>query len=262
MEVVRSAIYDVLYLSNPMTVRQVFYQLVGQGVIAKTEAEYKATVVRLLGDMRRAGDVPFGWIADNTRWMRKPRSYSNLEEALISTARHYRRAIWQTQDAYVEIWLEKDALAGVIYDVTAEWDVPLMVTRGYPSLTFLNGAAEAIQAHGRATYLYYFGDYDPSGLDISRKVEHDIREFAPDAEVYFERVAVTASQIADFNLPTGPTKASDSRSRNFRGESVELDALPGAALRAMVRESIERHVDAHKLNVARSPRRASGSCSS
>src|SRR3954452_13666185 len=69
MDRIRAAILDVLRQDQPMTVRQVFYRLVSAGAIAKTEAEYKTTVVRLLGEMRLDGQVPFGWIADNTRWM-------------------------------------------------------------------------------------------------------------------------------------------------------------------------------------------------
>src|SRR4051794_11140298 len=86
MRGIREVIYRVLTADHPMTVRQVFYRLVGEGVIDKTEGEYKSTVVRLLTDMRRAGDIPFGWIADNTRWMRKPRTYSSLTDALQRTA--------------------------------------------------------------------------------------------------------------------------------------------------------------------------------
>jgi hypothetical protein len=100
------------------------------GVIAKTEGEYKITVVRLLGDMRRNGEIEFDWIAGNTRWMRKPRTFSSLENMLKRTAEAYRRSVWDNQECYVEIWLEKDALAGVLYEETGAWDVPLMVTRG------------------------------------------------------------------------------------------------------------------------------------
>lgn len=128
MEEIREAIRRVLIDDHPMTVRQVFYQLTSLGVIAKTEGEYKSTVVRLLTEMRRARYVPFGWIADNTRWMRKPNTYSSLEQALRITAQAYRRSVWDNQDVYVEVWLEKDALSGVLYDVTEEFDVPLMVT--------------------------------------------------------------------------------------------------------------------------------------
>jgi hypothetical protein len=132
MQDIRTAIYDVLASDNPMTVRQVFYQLVSCAAIGKTEAGYKQTVIRLLTSMRRSGEIPFGWIADNTRWMRKPSTYASLREMLELSKETYRRAVWSNQDAYVEVWLEKDALAGVLYKETAPWDVPLMVTRGYP----------------------------------------------------------------------------------------------------------------------------------
>ena len=243
IEALRQAIHQLLARDNPMTVRQVFYQLVSLGIIAKTEREYKSTVIRLLANMRRRGEIPFGWVADNTRWMRKPTTYSNLEEALRRTAKLYRRAVWDDQDAYVEIWLEKEALAGVLYEVTERWDVPLMVTRGYPSISYLYEAAEAIEAKETTTYLYYFGDYDPSGLDITRAVEEGIREFAPHADIRFTRVAVTPEQIADWDLPMRPTKPSDSRSRSFEGQSVEIDAIPVIRLRRLADRCVVQHVD-------------------
>jgi hypothetical protein len=230
-----------------MTVRQVFYRLVSAGVIDKTEAQYKNTICRLLGLMRRERVIPFGWIADNTRWMRKPRTYSTLESALERTAETYRRALWDNQADYVEVWLEKDALAGVLYEETESWDVPLMVTRGYPSISYLYEAADAIADQDKPAYLYYFGDYDPSGIDITRAVESGIREFAPDAEIYFQRVAVTESQIIELNLPTRPTKTSDSRSKNFLDESVEVDAIPPGTLRDLVRSCITRHINRDAL---------------
>ncbi len=114
IEDLKDTLVGVLAGDHPMTVRQLFYRLVSMGAIGKTENEYKNTICRLLGQMRRQKVVPFHWIADNTRWMRKPRSFSSLEEALENTAQTYRRAIWDYQDDYVEIWLEKDALAGVV----------------------------------------------------------------------------------------------------------------------------------------------------
>lgn len=131
----------------------------------------------------------------------------------------------------------------MLVEETAEWDVPLMVTRGYPSLSFVYSAAESIAAQGKPAYLYYFGDHDPSGVDITRAVEQGVREFAPDTEIHFERVAVTESQITDWGPPTRPTKTTDSRSRGFRGESVEVDAIPSQQLRELARDCIVRHVD-------------------
>ncbi|MGO8901588.1 MAG: hypothetical protein ACLQU5_25025 [Isosphaeraceae bacterium] len=240
---IAEAIANALAVDRPMTVRQLFYRLVSQGAIGKTEAEYKSTVIRLVGGMRRAGVIPFSWIADNSRWMRKPRTHSSLGEALRQTAETYRRAVWDEQDAYVEVWLEKDALAGVLYEITEPWDVPLMVTRGYASISYLHSAAETIRGQGKPAFLYYFGDYDPSGLDITRAVEDGIREFAPDADITFSRVAVNPEQIASMGLETRPTKKSDSRSKNFEGESVEVDAIPPSTLRRMAEYEITQHID-------------------
>lgn len=240
---IKAGLYRIISSDFPMTVRQVFYQAVGAGLVDKTEGEYKQTIVRLLTEMRRAGEIPFDWIADNTRWMRKPRTFSSLRSMLELTKETYRRSLWDNQDSYVEIWLEKDALAGVLYRETREWDVPLMVTRGYPSVSYLHSAACSIREQGKPAYLYYFGDHDPSGKDITRATEAGLREFAADAEITFERVAVTEAQIALWHLPTRPTKATDSRRNNFQGESVEVDAIPSAQLRKLVREYIYKHVD-------------------
>jgi hypothetical protein len=248
---IKQVIREVLADSHPATVRQTYYQLVARGAIAKTEIEYKSTVVRLLTAMRRSGEIPFGWIADNTRWMRKPRSYSSLTDMLTHSQRFYRRALWDDQDVYVEIWLEKDALSGVLYNVTAEFDVPLMVTRGYPSISYLYEAGETIAETQKPAYLYYFGDYDPSGCDITRAVESGIREFAPEAEIHFERLAVTREQVAAWSLPSRPTKQSDSRSEGFDGDSVEVDSIPPAKLRELVRAAITRHIDPHQMAASR-----------
>ena len=239
----RSWMYVLLADENPMTVRQVFYQLEHRGLIANTEREYKGTVGRLLLDMRLKQEIPFGWISDGTRWMRKPRTYGGWQEALRATAATYRRALWATQDAYVEVWLEKDALAGVLFEETEQWDVSLMVVKGFPSVTFLYEAAEAMKAQDKPTYRYYFGDHDPSGVAITRNVEKRLREFAPGVELHVERVAVTSAQIAAFQLPTRPTKQTDSRSRGFVGGSVEVDAIPSATLRELARRCITRHID-------------------
>ncbi|MBI1900940.1 MAG: hypothetical protein HYS13_07490 [Planctomycetia bacterium] len=251
MDRIKDAIEELLDSEQPMTCRQVFYRLVSQAVIGKTETEYKQTVIRLLGEMRREGRIPFRWIADNTRWMRKPRTWSSMESMLNYTQQTYRRAIWGDQDTYVEIWLEKDALSGVVYEITSQWDVPLMVTRGYPSLSFLYDAADAISDQDKPTYLYYFGDRDPSGIDIPRKVEESLREMAQDADITFEVVAVTEEQIDEMNLPTRPTKASDTRARTFKGESVEVDAIPPSELRKLVDACITGHINKAALKRTR-----------
>ncbi len=247
----RDAIYETLRIDNPQTIRGCFYQLTVNGAIEKTEREYKGTVIRLLVEMRVDGTVPFDWISDNTRWQRKPRTWSNMQQALNNTARTYRRALWDDQEAYVEIWCEKDALAGVLLEETAKWDVPLMVSRGFASITYLHECAQAIAAQGKPAHIYYFGDHDPSGVAIDRAIERRLRQFAPDAEIHFDRVAVTPEQIRTWNLPTRPTKKTGTHHKGFKGRSVEVDSIPAAKLRELVRGCIERHVDQRQLEITR-----------
>ena len=242
----QAALYAEITQAPPYTVRQAYYQMSVQGMVPKTEAGYDV-VQRELLKMRRAGKLPYSAIADSTRWMRKPRSYSSMEEALLETARSYRLNLWRDADVYVEIWLEKDALAGVIKDVTFMYDVPLMVARGFSSDTFLYPSGMHAASVGKPCYYYYFGDHDPSGVMIDRKVEEQLRAFAPNAEIHFQRVAITTEQIERWGLPTRPTKKTDSRAKNFQGESCELDSVPVNLLRKLVRDCIEQHIDPDRL---------------
>jgi hypothetical protein len=248
---VRAAIYEVLAEANPQTVRQVFYALTVRGVIKKAEGEYQRTVIRLLTEMREAGQIPFEWIADNTRWMRKPRTYTGLDACLKNTSRFYRRDLWAAMPVYVEVWCEKDALAGVLLEETEPYDVPLMVAKGYASVTFLWGAARAIEARGKPAHIYHFGDLDPSGVDAARDIEAKLRRYAPEAEIHFSRPAVTREQVEAWNLPSRPTKTTDTRAKKFVGTSVELDAIPVQKLRDLARECIEQHVDQEQLAILR-----------
>jgi hypothetical protein len=201
--------------------------------------------------MREAGDIPFGWIADNTRWQRKPTTFVGLEACLRNTANFYRRDLWAAMPVYLEVWCEKDALAGVLLEETEPFDVPLMVAKGYASISFLHSAAEAIQAKGKPAYIFHFGDLDPSGVDAARDIEAKLRRYAPNAEIHFERPAVTREQVDEWNLPSLPTKMTDTRAKKFSGTSVELDAIPASKLRELVRGRIERHIDQEQLAVLR-----------
>ena len=241
------ALYNIVWHQQPMTVRQVFYQATVRGEVEKTEAGYRK-VQHALAEMRRSGFLPFSWITDSTRLQRKPRTFSGIEQALNDTARLYRKSLWHDAKAYVEVWLEKDALAGVVWPITDAYDVALMVTRGYSSLSFLHSAAQYIASLDVPTYIYHFGDYDPSGVNAGEKIDESLRAMAPDAEIHFERVAVTEAQMAEYHLPTRPTKTTDSRARGFGAVSVELDAIPAETLRLLTEEVIQRHLPKDRLD--------------
>ena len=235
---------------QPMTVRQVFYQASVRGIVDKTEAGY-GRVQRALVDLRRAGRLPFDWIADNARWQRKPTIWRDPAEAVRQTARFYRKALWADAEDYVEVWLEKDALSAVVYEVTAEFDVPLMVARGYASLSFLHEAAEAIAAEDRPAHIYHLGDFDPSGVDAADKIEETLREFAPRRRHHTSpgsRCCRTRSRNGTCRpgRPSRPTAAS----KGFGDISVELDAIDARQLRGIVRASPRA---AHAARAARRP---------
>jgi hypothetical protein len=248
VEARREALLDIIDVGRPMTVRQVFYQATVHGLVEKAETGY-SKVQTDLTLMRRDGVLPYDWLADNTRWQRKPRTFDSVEDALKETARFYRKNLWRDADCYVEIWLEKDALAGAIYPITGMYDVPLMVARGYASLSFLYSAAEFINTLDVPVFIYHLGDFDPSGVNACEKIEETLKEMAPDADITFERIAVTQEQITHWELPTRPTKKSDSRSKGFGNISVELDAIDPNASRALVQETIEQHLPADQFEI-------------
>jgi hypothetical protein len=244
----RRVLMEIIEAQKPMTVRQVFYQATVRGIVEKAESGY-AKVQTDLVEMRRSGQLPYRWLADNTRWQRRPQTYSSIQRALEDTARFYRKSLWDDAGSYVEIWLEKDALSGVVYPITDEYDVPLMVARGYASLSFLHSAAEYIASLEVPTYIYHLGDYDPSGVNAGEKIEQTLRELAPHAEIHFERIGVTPYQISEWRLPTRPTKQSDTRSKGFGDISVELDAIAPDTLRGLVKLCIEDHLPQDQLRI-------------
>lgn len=248
VEMRRRALSEIIAAMQPMTVRQVFYQASVKGLVDKSESGYGKVQTDLV-QMRKSGALPYDWLADNTRWQRRPRTHNSVRAALEDTARLYRKSLWVDANARVEIWLEKDALAGVILPVTYDYDVPLMVTRGYASLSFLHSAAEDIGESDKPTYIYHLSDFDPSGVDAGVKIEETLRELAPRAELHFERLGVTPAQIDSWRLPSRPTKQSDTRAKTFGAISVELDAIEPDMLRLLLQRAIEQHLPQDQFEV-------------
>ena len=248
MQILCDAMYSVLESDHPGTDRHVFYRLAGMGLIAKDEKQYSGTVVRKLTDLRRSGVIPFQWISDATRWVRRPRAYDSLEEALRDTAKLYRRRLWTDAPVQVEIWCEKEAIAGILHTETAKYDIPLMVQKGYASHSYLYSCAEQMTAIGKPAFIYYFGDSDARGHDIERFMVKTLREYAPGIDITVERLAVTDEQIEAWRLPGRPPKVKDKLNSKHTGKSVEVDTIPPRILRALVRDAIEQHVDHLQLH--------------
>ncbi len=246
---IRRSIFDVFdEFKMSMTVRQVYYQAVTRGTIDKTEAGYNKIQQQLL-QLRRQGLLPYSLIADNSRRFMKPKSYNSLESALNEWLQYYRVNLWKNKAVHVEIWLEKDALSGIFGDVTYDYDVPLYVARGFSSESFLYKASEDIKRIGKETFVYFFSDYDPSGITLSNKVRDQLPKFG--VNINFERVALDEYQIDLWNLPTRPTKES-THSKNFEGESCELDAINPHQLKELVKGCVLRHLSQKDIEIIQS----------
>ena len=243
-------ILEVLLDEHPATLRGTFYRVMSAGAVEKSEAGYRM-VGRQVLKLRRAGVLPYSWITDGTRYILKPNSWTELDQMLEDAAASYRRMLWRDQPINVQLFTEKDAITGVISGVTAEWDVPLGVLRGYSSESFAWSVAESLPTW-KPTIMYQLGDHDPSGVDAWRNFADKVAAFAPDADVTFERLAVLPEQIELWNLPTRPTKRTDTRAAGFVGGSVEVDAIAPNMLRGIVRNAIEQHIDADELALTRS----------
>jgi hypothetical protein len=243
--------------SGPISIRHLFYLAVSAGAVEKTERGYQ-NLKHHLTRWRRAGAIEWAAFSDSTRWYYGRPGHGSAAAFLAESIRTYRHNLWEDQEAHVEIWCEKDAIAGILLEAADRWRVQVFPFRGFASLTSLYNAAETFalkQAEGKDVFIYYFGDYDPSGVAIDPAAVSALEEDF-DVEVTFERVAVTPEQIAMYELPTRPTKASDSRAKTFKGDSVEIDAMNRDVLLTLVEDSITQHLRAGALARMRAIERA------
>lgn len=239
LELARSILAD----DHPMTVRQVYYQLVARQAIKNQDSQYKR-VSRLLVDARKDGAIPWQWVEDRLRRPRAVAMWNSLPDFVADAARAYRRDVWSTQPGYIETWLEKDALSGIFEDILSPFGVTLNVGRGYDGWDSIYNAAQRMR-DGRGVSILYFGDFDPSGEDMARSLEERLAFFGCHPTI--TKCALTADDIARYNLPPDPAKKTDTRTAEFIAKngdvSVELDALPGAVLRQRIRTEVETRLD-------------------
>lgn len=248
-----------------MTLRQLYYRFVALDLIENKQSQYQY-LGEAIKEARINGSIPWGWIEDRTRGTDAgdhtaidpiDRFERNFERFRNTAERHHRPR-WEGQPKYVEVWVEKEALAGVFASVCRDLKVVSFPNRGYTSITLLKQAAERIREQNRKkvpplgdrkeSHILYFGDFDPSGQDIERNIREKLSETFG-VSVSVERMALTRKQIDEHQLPPQPAKRSDSRYETFVKEhgdmAVELDALPPDELRSLIRSSVEDYFDSH-----------------
>jgi hypothetical protein len=245
--VMLDAAQDVLRETHPMTVRQVYYQLVSRQVIENNRGQYQA-VSALLVDARKAGDIPWEWIEDRLRRPRTVGMWEDLADFAEMARITYRRNVWALQPGSVEVWLEKDALSGIFEDTLYDYGVTLNVGRGYDGWDSIHNAAERF-GDGDGVAVLYFGDFDPSGEDMVRSLRERLAFFGSSPEII--KCALTGDDVTRYNLPPALAKETDTRRAAFvavNGDRcVELDALPVAVLRGRLVSEVKARLDLDAL---------------
>ena len=230
-----------------LTLRQVYYQLVARAIIENNERSYK-NIGNLISDARLAGLIDWNAIEDRTRNMRGNSHWVTPGQIIDSAAYSYHLDHWKGQENCVEVWVEKDALIGIVGQICGQLDVNFFSCRGYVSQSEMWGAAQRLkrmQEQEQKVVLLHLGDHDPSGKDMSRDIQDRLRTF--DAyDVEFRRLALNMNQIEKYNPPPNPAKLTDSRAEQYVNEfgydSWELDALEPQ----VISELIERNVKSYR----------------
>jgi len=179
VEELDAQILDVLRADHPQSVRHIFYRMTNPRLpepVEKSDHGYRHVQDRCV-KLRRAGEIPYGWITDASRRGYFTNTYSSAGEFLSSVAGLYRADLWEQCKFYCEVWTESRSIAGVIQDDCEELAVSLYPAGGFSSISLAYQAAECIndEYNGREVVIFYIGDYDPAGVLIDVALEREGR---------------------------------------------------------------------------------------
>jgi hypothetical protein len=245
---------DLALRVQPITVRGLLYRGQAAGLYPDTAKKYYRQTSYIVLKLRRAGIMPFYWIADTTRRRLKPSSWSGLEDFSETAKAAYRKDFWGSQEHYIEVVCEKDAMAGLIEPITDEYDVYLNIIRGQVSETAVWRMAEVLKQIKKPIYIYYLGDHDPFGLFIEASFKKKLREFLG-KDFTWKRLAVIKRDLANKKLigfkPKRKSKSGGDLPKGFwkpyvdeYGERcIEVDALSPDVIRNRIGKAIESHID-------------------
>lgn len=228
-----------------LTLRQLYYQFVARALIPNNMASYNR-LKNVISNGRLAGLIDWLAIEDRTRNLRANPHWDTPADVIKSARYSYRLDMWENQPKRIEVWIEKEALVGVIADVCDELDVPYFACKGYVSQSEGWRAGVRARSDSQETIILHLGDHDPSGIDMTRDNQSRLSMFSGH-NVTVERIALNMDQIDEYNPPPNPAKITDSRAREYIAEfgssSWELDALNPTILTQLIRDRIEPHRD-------------------
>jgi len=231
-----------------LTVRQLYYQFVARDLIPNTMKSYKR-LASIINDGRLAGLIDWLAIEDRTRSTTQWSHWNDPGEIIEACAEQYRVDKWIGQKYRPEVWIEKEALAGVMERICRELDIPYLSCRGYTSQSEMWASAMRLQQialkQKQSPIILHFGDHDPSGLDMTRDITTRLELFT--GGIQLRRLALNMDQVEKFNPPANPAKVTDSRFQDYEAEfgteSWELDALDPKILASLVRTAVDGYRD-------------------
>lgn len=233
-----------------LTLRQLYYQFVARDLLANTDKNYKR-LGSIINDARLSGYIDWNHLVDRTRNLKVLEHFEDAPHALKKLAGWYHVDMWANQRYRPEVWIEKDALVGIIEGVCQSLDVPYFSCRGYTSQSEMWAAGQRLAEwsdRGQIPYVIHLGDHDPSGIDMSRDIFDRLEMFM--GGTMFERIALNMDQVRRYNPPPNPAKVTDSRSskyiRSYGENSWELDALDPNTLTKLIRTAVENLRDHDK----------------
>jgi hypothetical protein len=237
-----------------LTLRQLYYQFVSRALIPNSDREYK-NLGSIINDARLAGHIDWNAIVDRTRNLKSNSHWENASEILDSAASSFAINKWENQPEICEVWIEKDALVGVIEDPCRKWDVSFFSCRGYTSQSEMWTAAQRLAnyiEHGQEVTIFHLGDHDPSGIDMSRDIQERLDLLSTNAGIRVERIALTMDQIKKYNPPPNPAKLTDARCaeyiKKYGKSSWELDALEPRLMQRLIESHIRSIIDDNRWN--------------
>jgi len=232
-----------------LTLRQLYYQFVARGLIANKQTEYKR-LGSIVNDARLAGLIDWNAIEDRTRNVQANSHWDSPADILESVRQSYRIDLWVGQKYRPEVWIEKEALIGVIEGICRQFDVPFFACRGYTSQSEQWRAGMRADRHfeeDQQPIVLHFGDHDPSGIDMTRDNADRLDIFAPFAGIEVRRLALNMDQVTTYSPPPNPAKMTDSRFEGYvdkyGDESWELDALEPQVIADLIETEIRGLID-------------------
>jgi hypothetical protein len=223
-----------------LSVRQLYYQFVARDLLANTQANYNR-LAGIVCDAREGGLLDWSYIEDRGRNLESLALWRSPGSIVEACVRSYRRDRWAEQPQRVEVWVEKDALLGVIEQGVQGLDVPFMSCRGYPSVSMIYEASLRLDG----AIVLHLGDHDPSGIDATRSISDKLDLYGNDSEV--RRIALTWEQVQAYNPPPNPAKATDSRFMGYvaeyGSECWELDALEPQVIVDLIQNEVKALID-------------------